>query len=122
MQQNNLFEYIICDNLKKKIRDKSLITSVTFNISRYGKYTFKIEFDEPISIINSIEKVEEFLSKKVSENYYNHVKDDLFYSFADYNRDIKYICSLTRGELLTDCIYLEEIQIYKKSLKLCCTS
>lgn len=122
MQQNDLFRYTICNNLKKELKSKILITSVTFDVSRYGKYNHKINFNNPISIMNSIEKVEEFLSEKVSENYYRNIKDDLFYTFSDYGRDMEYICSLTRGQLLTDCIYLVEIEIYKNSLVLRCES
>lgn len=123
MSQVEQFKYIICDNVADKITyENTLVKSVTFNISRYGKFNKKLEFDSLITIKEAIEKAEEYLSEKVTPEYYAYVKDDLFYKFSDYRRNMNYICSLSRGNLLTDCIYLEEIQVYRKSLSLWCSS
>ena len=122
-EQGKKFKYIICESVIDKIYDdETLIKSVTFNVSRYGRFNKKLIFSNLVTIKEAIEKVEEYLSEKVTPDYYECIKDDLFYTFNDYGRDINYICSLMRGNLLTDCICLEEIQIYRKSLSLWCSS
>jgi hypothetical protein len=123
MTEDKKFKYIICERVIDKLHDdKTLIKSVIFNISRYGRFNKKLIFYNFVTIRQAIENVEEYLSEKVTPDYYETIKDDLFYKFNDYGRDINYICSLSRGNLLTNCIYLEEIQIYRNSLSLWCNA
>ena len=78
------------------------VASVTFNISRYGKYKFTMRFDELLTEKGAVKVVEQWLSKPVSQDYYEMVKDNLWNDqLEDYGENP------CRGNLLTDCKFLE---------------
>lgn len=62
------------------------IKSIKFDISRYGQYSRLIEFlDEDKTELEAVQAVEEFLSKKLTREFFDNVKSDLFSSsFEDY--------------------------------------
>jgi len=90
-------DYKLEDTIKK-------INHITFFISRYRKYTHTLSFDEALTEKAAIMEVEKWLSQEATEEYYNKIKDNLF--FREYKC---YGNNPIRGELLTDCKYLEEI-------------
>lgn len=56
-----------------------IITSLKFRIGRNGLHNWILKFDEKISLKKAIKKVEKFLSKPLSEEYFDLVKDDIEY-------------------------------------------
>jgi hypothetical protein len=118
LENNNNFKYKLCielDDTKKNV-DK-----ITFNISRFRKYKHTIEFNEFVTKKYAVQKAEEWLSEKVTLEHYNLIKDDLFFSLSDYG-DLNYILNKNKGQLLTDCIFLEEADIYSTHLFIDCGS
>ena len=112
MTEDKKFKYIICERVIDKLHDdKTLIKSVIFNISRYGRFNKKLIFYNFVTIRQAIENVEEYLSEKVTPDYYETIKDDLFYKFNDYGRDINYIFILF---LFLFFIILHFYNFYKK--------
>lgn len=86
------------------------ISSVVFDISRYGEHRETIKFKENVTIKYAVEEVEKYLSEPVTEEYFERVEDDLFDSDMDWE-------GLTRGDLLTDARYLEEFYINNNVLE-----
>ena len=85
------------------------INKAIFDISRYGKYQHSINFDSPVTEKIAIKAVEKYLSKPLTEEYYNTIKDDMFHSMLLYDEAKEnYKC---RGKCLTDCKFLEDTQI-----------
>jgi hypothetical protein len=117
-KKQNIFKYKICIELDDT---KKIIDEITFNISRYRKYKHTIVFNEFVTQKYAVQKAEEWLSEKVTIEHYNLVKDDLFFSLSDYG-DINYILTKNKGQLLTDCIYLEEANVYSTYLFIDCGS
>jgi hypothetical protein len=66
----NKFKYINCLDREYFITPFD-ITSVEFDISRYGKFTHTITFPDPVCEKEAIEKVEEYLSEPLTEKYYD---------------------------------------------------
>jgi hypothetical protein len=101
------FRYINCLDRSYNKEDK-IVTSVKFNISRYGEHKHTISFQEPVSEMEAIQAVESFLSQSLDEAYYSKIRDDLFhrYSFED---ALKWFTC--RGDCLTDCKFLEHVDI-----------
>lgn len=82
------------------------VKSVTFGVSRYGKYICTLSFDDFLTEAEAVKKVEEYLSNPLTESYYNDVKDDLFFdSYDNYKSgDACY------GTLLGDARFLEGLR------------
>ncbi len=99
-----VWKYNICCDIPKLS-----VKSITFDISRYGKYKHKINFNNAINTKDAIKYVEQFLSKKCTIEFFNKVKDDLYDDSDDYFEEIKY-----RGDLLSDCMNLEVIDVIKE--------
>jgi hypothetical protein len=113
----NKFKYtlfIYLDDTYKHIK------YVIFYISRYRKHKHIIFLDDFITQKQAVTKAEEFLSEKITPEYYDKVKDDLFFEKGDYQLD--YICSQNRGFLLSDCKYLEIVSTYCNILTIECAS
>lgn len=89
---------------------QSYITSVTFPISRYGKVTREMKFaeNEKQTEDQAIKRVEHFLSQPVTREYFDAIKDDLFNRNLRFEDLAKYDFRC-RGDLLTDCVFLEGI-------------
>jgi hypothetical protein len=113
---NNTFKYKICIELDDT---KKIIDQITFNISRFRKYKHSIEFNEFVTQKYAVQKAEEWLSEKVTIEHYNIIKDDLTFWNHD---DLNDILSKNRGQLLTDCIFLEEANVYSTHLFIDCGS
>ena len=84
---------------------RETVKSIVFDISRYGKHTHRIDFDEPVYLNEAICKVESFLSLPLDDEYYEKVKDDLFCKRSDLRGYLE-----VRGDCLGDCKYLEEVK------------
>lgn len=115
----NKFKYKLCIDLDDTNKN---VDEIIFNISRYGKYIQSIKFDEMVSIKYAVEKAEEWLSDKVTIDYFNNIKDDLFFKFDSVDEELEYIKNKNKGQLLTDCIFLEEAKIYSTNLIISCGS
>jgi hypothetical protein len=112
------FKYTLCIELDDT---KKMVDQITFNISRFRKYKHSIEFNEFVTKKFAVQKAEEWLSGKVTIEHYNLVKDDLIFSLKECD-DLNYILSINKGQLLTDCIFLEEADIYSTHLYIDCGS
>ena len=75
-----------------------------------------------VSAKYAVEKVEEWLSDKVTFEYFNNIKDDLFFKFDSIDEELEYIINKNKGQLLTDCIFLEKASIYSSQLIISCGS
>lgn len=113
---NNTFKYKICIELDDT---KKIIDKITFNISRFRKYKHTIEFNEFVTQKYAVQKAEEWLSEKVTIEHYNIIKDDLTFWNHD---DLNDILNKNRGQLLTECIFLEEANVYSTHLFIDCGS
>ena len=115
----NKFTYKLRIDLDDTIKN---VGEIIFDISRYGKYIESIKFDEMVSAKYAVEKVEEWLSDKVTFEYFNYIKDDLFFKFDSIDEELEYIINKNKGQLLTDCIFLEKASIYSSQLIISCGS
>ena len=81
--------------------------SITFNISRYGKYQKTIKFGKQVTEQEAVRAAEKYLSVAVSNIYYKKIRDDSFIesnTFKEFNQHYK-----TRGDCLSDARMLEQI-------------
>jgi hypothetical protein len=106
-QDKSKFRYINSLDREYSI-NPCIINSVTFDISRYGKYTHTLEFVNRISEREAIERVEEYLSVPLTEKYYTKIADNLFHEYPWKKAKKIFKC---RGDCLTDCKFLEETKI-----------
>ena len=91
------------------------VKSVTFDISRYGKYSVTIMFEEEVTERTAIENVKTYLSVVLTEDYYNKIVDDLFLNspwetISD--------CLMCRGSCLTDCKFLESAEVQDGNMRI----
>lgn len=108
------------ENCLTSTRTAENVTTVVFDISRYGKYTHYLLFKEPVNQQQAISKVEDFLSEPLTEEYYNQIKEDLFddpmpFDEAKDNYE-------NRGACLTDARFLEIANFDRGTLTLLCGS
>ena len=82
------------------------IWSVTFDISRYGKYQMRISFPAPVTEAAAVEAAEDFLSQPLTSRYYEQIQDDTFHQ---YPYEVARHGFTTRGDALTDARYLEAL-------------
>jgi len=87
------------------------IESISFYISRYGKYKMTLRLiewgQEKKTQKEAVDAVEKWLSKEASPDYYDMIGDDLFGNrLDDYRNDDG---KVLRGDFLGDCKYLEYI-------------
>lgn len=95
------FHYTLCLSLDCVNR---YIDEITFDISRFGEVKHILSFPSPITEEGAINHIEEYLSVKVDNEYYNKVCNDLFHEkLSDYGE------SPNRGDLLGDAKFLEKI-------------
>lgn len=103
-----IFKYT--NSLGRKYDKNAKITSITFDISRYGKHKHTLQFTEPITERAAIGRVQKWLSQSVTKEYFDVVKDDLFGRGMDGFSHEEFE---TRGDLLTSLIFLERISTDK---------
>lgn len=77
------FRFITSNNYDNVTR---YIKSIRFDISRYGVHSFVIDFlDEDKTELEAVQAAEEFLSRELTREFFELVKDDVFSeSFNDY--------------------------------------
>ncbi len=61
------------------------IEKITFPISRYGKYSTTFIFNNYMTLEKAMQKVEEYLSVPLTIEYFEKIKDDVFFDdYEDY--------------------------------------
>jgi len=82
---------------------------ITFSVSRYRKYLKTLHFNDLVTINQAVRAAERYLSQPVTEKHFERVKDDLFhsnYTWEQAQKEYK-----TRGDLLTDAVWLEGFHV-----------
>ena len=97
-----------------------IVNSVTFNISRYGEFTETLHFDEPVTREEAVLKVEEWLSVPATWAYYEKIREDLL--MDEETPESLQSEGILRGDLLTDCRFLEVATLKGGNLRLRCGS
>lgn len=115
------FRYTRCFSKNKATCNmlESKCFAVKFNTSRYGKFTHTIKFSKLVSINKAIKAAEEYLSQPLTYEYYEKIKDDIFFSEGWENDKDYFKC---RGDCMTDTKYLEEIKFNNRTVILLCGS
>jgi hypothetical protein len=113
------FKYTLCIDLNDRYKN---VNEIIFYISRYRKYTHSIKFDKLVTVKYAVEQAEEWLSGKITIDYYNSIKDDLFFEFDTAEQELEFIKNKNKGQLLSSCIYLEEAVIESRTLIIDCGS
>jgi hypothetical protein len=100
---NALFRYSICIN--RHLCTDDFIRSIEFNVSI--QHVKKLRFRRPICELSAIKAVEDYLSKKITQDYLNEYADDGdTWTFEDYvNR------GCCRGFMLGDNVFLEDLKV-----------
>jgi hypothetical protein len=115
----NKFKYTLCIDLNDRYKN---VNEIIFYISRYRKHAHSIKFDKLVSVKYAVEQAEEWLSGKVTIDYYNSIKDDLFFEFDTLEQELAFIKNKNKGQLLSSCIFLEEAVIDCRTLIIDCGS
>ncbi len=89
------------------------IRAVEFDISRYGKHSRRIDFEQHVSEADAIHAVEAFLSEPLTQEYYESIKSDTFHraSWEEAQR-----CFTCRGDALTDARFIEVVDVDKQGV------
>lgn len=106
-EEERKFQYVM--SLDTELPDEHCVTSVTFDISRYGEHTRTIDFVGPVHPIHAIEVVEQYLSVKATWEYYSAIKDDVIED--DYDPATLLADDRLRGDFLSDAHFLERADI-----------
>jgi len=77
------------------------VSSVIFVISRDSKHTHRIDFPQPVGIIDAVLEVERFLSAPLDDAYWEQIKDGQWLD--------RTYCEI-RGDCLGDLRFLESIR------------
>lgn len=107
-QPENGFRYINCLG-REYFTNLNFVESVEFDISRHGNFTKTLKFDVPVSEKTAIELINKYLSRPLTEKYFNKIKEDTLYDDCSWD-EVKehYKC---RGDCLSDARFLEGIHI-----------
>ena len=119
IQKTNDIHFKFKNILNRQYDTTRVLFMVTFAISEYGDYTHSIKFKMPMTEKEAILEVEKYLSKPLTEDYYNLILDGLEDSGIGWEFARKfYKC---RGEVLGDNINLVQSYIqYEDHLILNC--
>jgi hypothetical protein len=96
-----------------KTEDK-IVSGVLFYSSRYGHEEQKITFDEPQTVQCALDAVESFLSKSITEEYFNENSKG-YHTFEQ-------MAGKPRGALLGGAIFLERLYVEDGLLSFGCGS
>jgi hypothetical protein len=107
--------YYIKSGLPVIYNSDANILEAVFDISRYGHHKYTLKFEEPVNVMEAIERIETFLSETASLQYFEAIQDDLFpgTEFKD---------TKPRGSYLGDCIFLEHVIVKGHQLTIQCGS
>jgi hypothetical protein len=109
-----MFSYQKSYEIEEDYKNLKFVETVTFDISRYGEFSETIRFNKPVTIKNAIKKVEEYLSKQLTGEYFNKIKSDTAYSDSDWD-DVKDDIEI-RGDVIA--CFLEDIEIDNSNIYL----
>ena len=114
---DNVFSYCLSLGDDYELDDvNKLFTAITFDISRYRKYTHTLIFDTPVTEKMAVLEVEKWLSADASEEYYNFIKEDI-YEYNSYGKPLK------KYHFIGGAYFLEIIErISRNHIKLSCGS
>lgn len=93
------FQFIMSLRKFHSTRD---VIEIIFDISRYGRHTKSLTVDK-CSDFEAVEIVEDYMSQPMTLEYYESIKDDLFFGFQFDEFKV-------RGDALGDCKFLEKIK------------
>lgn len=96
------FKYKICCRNELNYTDE-YVKTVKFKISRYGKHEHILEFNKHVTEPEAIKKVEDYLSKPITREYFDLVTDDT----VDLDWSFDYYKGLCRGKLLFGAFFLD---------------
>lgn len=78
--------------------DFKIVSFLKFRIGRNGTHNWTLKFDNKLTMKKAIKKVEDFLSRNLSEEYFNMVKDDIEH------RNTTHTLYRNRGKLLGEIV------------------
>lgn len=102
---SNLFKFEYNDDFVPNNIDR-IVKKVVFPISRYCLYTDEITFNSLRTLKEATTAIEKYFSEELTDEYYDKIKDDLFFDNMD-DFGNRYSNVLLRGDLLTDKIFYE---------------
>jgi hypothetical protein len=101
-------------------KEHANVTSITFNVGRYGGLQKTITFDTPVTEHNAISTVENWLSQPMTLEHFNKLKDeqDLFCGGAQFeDGDFE-----SNSDALGDAHFLEELERKNGDVTILCGS
>lgn len=102
-------KFVFTNSLDRSYDDSGkIIKSVSFDISRYGQFEETLTFHELVTEAVAIREAEKYLSKPITEKYYNNIREDLLDNLAWAEVKKLYHC---RGDCLGDNKFLETVEV-----------
>lgn len=100
------FYYRLCLGDDKMDETARYITHVTFDISRYHKYTHTLSFEEPVTEPTAVSEVEKWFAGDADEKYYNFIKDNIWSdsNYSDFGENPK------KYQFIGSCYFLDIIE------------
>lgn len=95
-------------------RVKRYITSIVFDLSRYGEHSYTIVFVTPVTKYVALRNAEEYLSAPLTKEYHERVCDDLFIGIDGWPYEALIAWGYeNRGQLLGENKRIEGINVDK---------
>ncbi len=108
------FRYVNC--LGREYDDTAArVGSLSFEVSRYGKFCITHAFDNPVTEKRAVEAAEAYLSQPLTEDYYARIRHDTFHQMPWEEAKDAFAC---RGACLTDARFLEVMRMDGDQLSL----
>lgn len=114
----NKFRFLMSNGLEKRLPEGE-VSSVTFQISRYGMYSKTLVFNGyTMSVEETIEHVHFWFSQQATWDYYLSIENDLT---TDYENEAELLeKKVTRGELFSEGAVLEDVNLQNGHATLTC--
>jgi hypothetical protein len=107
INNENIFNYIY--DTKIDILNK-YVNKITFDISRFHKVKHTLTFEDKKTEMEAIIEAEKFLSKKLTNEYFDTIKEDCLEPYEFYKN-----LNCNRGQVLGSAIYIEFIEKFDKN-------
>lgn len=108
------FRYVNC--LGREYDDTvARVGSLSFEVSRYGKFCITHVFTTPVTEKRAVEAAEMYLSQPLTEDYYARIQHDTFHRLPWAEAKDAFAC---RGAVLTDARFLEVMRMTGDQLSL----